>query len=53
MKHLYFIQTKNNTVKSLTLEQVRKIYTGEITNWKDTINGSTKRRHSSSNVRNY
>ena len=28
-----FIVNKDNPVKSLTVEQVRKIYTGEITNW--------------------
>lgn len=30
-----FYTNKKNTVKSLTLEQVRRIYTGEITNWKE------------------
>jgi len=29
-----FITHKDNPVKSLTVEQIRKIYTGEITNWK-------------------
>ena len=29
------ITNKNNTVKDLTLEQVKDIYTGKITNWKD------------------
>jgi phosphate transport system substrate-binding protein len=28
-----FMVNKNNPVKSLTIEQVQKIYTGEITNW--------------------
>ena len=28
-----FVVNKNNPVKSLTVEQVRKIYMGEITNW--------------------
>ncbi|MDR2936841.1 MAG: substrate-binding domain-containing protein [Rikenellaceae bacterium] len=28
-----FIKNKNNPVKSLTVEQIQKIYTGEITNW--------------------
>ena len=28
-----FIVNKNNPVKSLTVEQIRKIYTGEIINW--------------------
>jgi len=28
-----FVVNKNNPVKSLTVEQIRKIYTGEITNW--------------------
>ena len=28
------ITNKNNTVKDLTLEQVKDIYTGKITNWK-------------------
>ncbi|MBQ6600623.1 MAG: substrate-binding domain-containing protein, partial [Clostridia bacterium] len=30
-----FITHKNNPVDSLTVEQIKKIYTGEITNWKD------------------
>lgn len=30
-----FIINKQNSVKSLTLEQIQKIYTGEITNWKE------------------
>jgi len=29
-----FVVNKNNPVKSLTVEQIQKIYTGEITNWK-------------------
>ena len=29
------ITNKNNTVKDLTLEQVKDIYTGKITNWKE------------------
>ena len=28
-----FVVNKNNPVKSLTVEQIQKIYTGEITNW--------------------
>jgi len=28
-----FLVNKNNPVKSLTIEQIQKIYTGEITNW--------------------
>jgi phosphate transport system substrate-binding protein len=28
-----FLVNKNNPVKSLTVEQIQKIYTGEITNW--------------------
>ena len=32
---LVFIVNPNNPVKNLTSEQVRKIYTGEITNWKE------------------
>ena len=28
-----FVVNKNNPIKSLTVEQIRKIYTGEITNW--------------------
>ena len=31
---LVFIVHPNNKVKSLTQDQIRKIYTGEITNWK-------------------
>lgn len=31
---LVFIVNENNPVDSLTVEQVQKIYTGEITNWK-------------------
>lgn len=30
-----FITHKDNPVDSLTVEQIKKIYTGEITNWKD------------------
>ncbi len=30
-----FITHKNNPVESLTVEQIKKIYTGEITNWKE------------------
>ncbi len=30
-----FITHKNNPVDSLTVEQIKKIYSGEITNWKD------------------
>jgi phosphate transport system substrate-binding protein len=30
-----FLVNKDNPVNSLTLEQVQKIYTGEITNWKE------------------
>jgi len=29
-----FVVNKDNPIKSLTVEQVQKIYTGEITNWK-------------------
>ena len=28
-----FLVNKENKVDSLTLEQIQKIYTGEITNW--------------------
>jgi len=30
-----FLVNKDNPINSLTLDQVRKIYTGEITNWKE------------------
>jgi phosphate transport system substrate-binding protein len=30
-----FVVHKNNPVKSLTVEQIRRIYTGEITNWSE------------------
>ena len=30
-----FYSNKENTVNDLTLDQIRKIYTGEITNWKE------------------
>jgi phosphate transport system substrate-binding protein len=30
-----FITHKNNPVSNLTVEQIQKIYTGEITNWRD------------------
>ena len=30
-----FIVSPNNSVKSLTVEQIRKIYTGEITHWSE------------------
>ncbi|MDR1682276.1 MAG: substrate-binding domain-containing protein [Candidatus Symbiothrix sp.] len=33
MDAFVFVVNKNNPVKSLTVEQVQKIYTGEITNW--------------------
>jgi ATP-binding cassette subfamily B protein len=32
---LVFVVNENNPVNSLTTEQIRKIYTGEITNWKE------------------
>ena len=32
---LVFITNENNPVDSLTTEQIQKIYTGEITNWKE------------------
>lgn len=32
---LVFIVNKNNPVSNLTSDQIRKIYTGEITNWKE------------------
>jgi phosphate transport system substrate-binding protein len=34
-----FITHKDNPVNSLTVEQIQKIYTGEITNWRD-VGGS-------------
>lgn len=30
-----FIANKNNKVKTLTIEQIQKIYTGQITNWSE------------------
>ena len=36
---LVFVVNKNNPVDSLTVDQVRKIYTGEITNWRE-VGGS-------------
>ncbi|MDR3162730.1 MAG: substrate-binding domain-containing protein, partial [Helicobacteraceae bacterium] len=30
-----FLVNKENPIKSLTIEQIQKIYTGEITNWRD------------------
>jgi phosphate transport system substrate-binding protein len=33
MDAFVFVVNKDNPVKSLTVEEVRKIYTGEITNW--------------------
>lgn len=30
-----FVVNKDNKIQSLTIEQIQKIYTGEITNWKD------------------
>ncbi len=32
---LVFVVNVNNPVESLTVEQIQKIYTGEITNWKE------------------
>ena len=32
---LVFIENENNLVNNLTLEQIQKIYTGEITNWNE------------------
>jgi len=37
-----FITHKDNTVESLTVEQIQKIYTGEITNWKE-VGGQDKK----------
>lgn len=36
-----FITHKNNPVDSLTVDQIRKIYTGEITNWNE-VGGNNK-----------
>jgi phosphate transport system substrate-binding protein len=33
MDAFVFVVSRDNPVKSLTVEQIRKIYTGEITNW--------------------
>ena len=38
---VFFVQ-KDNPVRSLSSEQLRRIYTGEITNWKD-VGGQDKR----------
>ena len=37
-----FITHKDNPVNSLTVEQIQKIYSGEITNWKD-VGGSDEK----------
>ena len=37
-----FITHKDNPVESLTVEQIRNIYTGQITNWKD-VGGNNKK----------
>jgi phosphate transport system substrate-binding protein len=37
-----FIVNKNNPVRSLTAEQIRKIYTGEITNWSQAGGGNAE-----------
>lgn len=41
---LVFIVNTKNKVKSLTPEQIRKIYTGEITNWKE-VGGANHEIH--------
>lgn len=30
-----FVVNKNNGIEGLTLEQVKQIFTGEVTNWED------------------
>jgi len=37
-----FVVNLNNPVKSLTVEQIRKIYTGEITNWSEVGGNNSK-----------
>lgn len=37
-----FITHRDNPVESLTVEQIQKIYSGEITNWKEVGGGDAK-----------
>lgn len=52
MEALVFVVNKNNPVDSLTVEQIKKIYSGEITNWAqvggDDINISAFQRNEES-----
>ena len=37
-----FYTNEKNSVNNLTLDQIRKIYTGEITNWKEVVGKDSK-----------